>query len=343
MSNILVTGGAGFIGSHTCVELLNAGYEVIIVDNFSNSNPMILDRIEKITNRKVKSFNCDIRDENTLEKIFKENKIDAVIHFAGLKSVSESCQNPLLYFDNNIVGTINLCKIMQKFSVKKLVFSSSATVYGDTSLPPYNENMPTGSVSNPYGRTKYFIEKILEDLYKSDNKFSIIILRYFNPIGAHESGLIGESPSGIPNNLMPYITQVAIGKLDHLTVFGNDYDTKDGSCIRDYIHVVDLAKGHLKALSKIMSSQGLDVYNLGTGKGYSVFELIKEFEIASGKKINYIVGERRSGDLPCVYADTTKAEEDLGFKAKFDLRKMCEDSFRWQTKNINGFEDNITL
>ena len=343
MPNILVTGGAGFIGSHTCVELLNAGYKVIIVDNFSNSNPMILDRIEKITDRKVKSFNCDIRDENTLEKIFKENKIDAVIHFAGLKSVSESCQNPLLYFDNNIVGTINLCKIMQKFSVKKLVFSSSATVYGDTSLPPYNENMPTGSVSNPYGRTKYFIEKILSDLYKSDNKFSIIILRYFNPIGAHESGLIGESPSGIPNNLMPYITQVAIGKLDHLTVFGNDYDTKDGSCIRDYIHVVDLAKGHLKALSKIMSSQGLDVYNLGTGKGYSVFELIKEFEIASGKKINYIVGERRNGDLPCVYADTTKAEEDLGFKAKFDLRKMCEDSFRWQTKNINGFEDNITL
>lgn len=332
--SILVTGGTGYIGSHTCVELINAGHDVIVLDNFCNSNVCVADKIKKITNKAIKIYPGDIRDFKLLEKIFSENQIEFVIHFAGLKSVSESCEKPLLYFDNNVNGTINLCNIMQKFAVKNLIFSSSATVYGNSSNAPYKEAMPTGQVCNPYGRTKYFIEEILKDIYASDKSCNITILRYFNPIGAHESALLGENPLGIPNNLMPYIAQVAANKLPLLTVFGDDYNTPDGTCIRDYIHVVDLANGHLKALEKMQSATGrFDIFNLGTGKGYSVLELINTFEKVSGKKINYKIGSRRAGDLPVVYADTQKAEKELGFKAKFDIEKMCLDSWNWQKQN----------
>ena len=332
--SILVTGGTGYIGSHTCVELINAGHDVIVLDNFCNSNVCVADKIKKITNKAIKIYPGDIRDFKLLEKIFSENQIECVIHFAGLKSVSESCEKPLLYFDNNVNGTINLCNIMQKFAVKNLIFSSSATVYGNSSNAPYKEAMPTGQVCNPYGRTKYFIEEILKDIYASDKSCNITILRYFNPIGAHESALLGENPLGIPNNLMPYIAQVAANKLPLLTVFGDDYNTPDGTCIRDYIHVVDLANGHLKALEKMQSATGrFDIFNLGTGKGYSVLELINTFEKVSGKKVNYKIGPRRTGDLPVVYADTQKAEKELGFKAKFDIEKMCLDSWNWQKQN----------
>ncbi|MEI3541992.1 MAG: UDP-glucose 4-epimerase GalE [Acutalibacteraceae bacterium] len=332
--SILVTGGTGYIGSHTCVELINAGHDVIVLDNFYNSNVCVADKIKKITNKAIKIYPGDIRDFKLLEKIFSENQIEFVIHFAGLKSVSESCEKPLLYFDNNVNGTINLCNIMQKFAVKNLIFSSSATVYGNSSNAPYKEAMPTGQVCNPYGRTKYFIEEILKDIYASDKSCNITILRYFNPIGAHESALLGENPLGIPNNLMPYIAQVAANKLPLLTVFGDDYNTPDGTCIRDYIHVVDLANGHLKALEKMQSATGrFDIFNLGTGKGYSVLELINTFEKVSGKKVNYKIGPRRTGDLPVVYADTQKAEKELGFKAKFDIEKMCLDSWNWQKQN----------
>ena len=332
--SILVTGGTGYIGSHTCVELINAGHDVIVLDNFYNSNVCVADKIKKITNKAIKIYPGDIRDFKLLEKIFSENQIEFVIHFAGLKSVSESCEKPLLYFDNNVNGTINLCNIMQKFAVKNLIFSSSATVYGNSSNAPYKEAMPTGQVCNPYGRTKYFIEEILKDIYASDKSCNITILRYFNPIGAHESALLGENPLGIPNNLMPYIAQVAANKLPLLTVFGDDYNTPDGTCIRDYIHVVDLANGHLKALEKMQSATGrFDIFNLGTGKGYSVLELINTFEKVSGKKINYKIGSRRAGDLPVVYADTQKAEKELGFKAKFDIEKMCLDSWNWHKQN----------
>ena len=332
--SILVTGGTGYIGSHTCVELINAGHDVIVLDNFYNSNVCVADKIKKITNKAIKIYPGDIRDFKLLEKIFSENQIEFVIHFAGLKSVSESCEKPLLYFDNNVNGTINLCNIMQKFAVKNLIFSSSATVHGNSSNAPYKEAMPTGQVCNPYGRTKYFIEEILKDIYASDKSCNITILRYFNPIGAHESALLGENPLGIPNNLMPYIAQVAANKLPLLTVFGDDYNTPDGTCIRDYIHVVDLANGHLKALEKMQSATGrFDIFNLGTGKGYSVLELINTFEKVSGKKINYKIGSRRAGDLPVVYADTQKAEKELGFKAKFDIEKMCLDSWNWQKQN----------
>ena len=332
--SILVTGGTGYIGSHTCVELINAGHDVIVLDNFYNSNVCVADKIKKITNKAIKIYPGDIRDFKLLEKIFSENQIEFVIHFAGLKSVSESCEKPLLYFDNNVNGTINLCNIMQKFAVKNLIFSSSATVYGNSSNAPYKEAMPTGQVCNPYGRTKYFIEEILKDIYASDKSCNITILRYFNPIGAHESALLGENPLGIPNNLMPYIAQVAANKLPLLTVFGDDYNTPDGTCIRDYIHVVDLANGHLKALEKMQSATGrFDIFNLGTGKGYSVLELINTFEKVSGKKVNYKIGPRRTGDLPVVYADTQTAEKELGFKAKFDIEKMCLDSWNWQKQN----------
>lgn len=332
--SILVTGGTGYIGSHTCVELINAGHDVIVLDNFYNSNVCVADKIKKITNKAIKIYPGDIRDFKLLEKIFSENQIEFVIHFAGLKSVSESCEKPLLYFDNNVNGTINLCNIMQKFAVKNLIFSSSATVYGNSSNAPYKEAMPTGQVCNPYGRTKYFIEEILKDIYASDKSCNITILRYFNPIGAHESALLGENPLGIPNNLMPYIAQVAANKLPLLTVFGDDYNTPDGTCIRDYIHVVDLANGHIKALEKMQSATGrFDIFNLGTGKGYSVLELINTFEKVSGKKVNYKIGPRRTGDLPVVYADTQKAEKELGFKAKFDIEKMCLDSWNWQKQN----------
>ena len=332
--SILVTGGTGYIGSHTCVELINAGHDVIVLDNFCNSNVCVADKIKKITNKAIKIYPGDIRDFKLLEKIFSENQIEFVIHFAGLKSVSESCEKPLLYFDNNVNGTINLCNIMQKFAVKNLIFSSSATVYGNSSNAPYKEAMPTGQVCNPYGRTKYFIEEILKDIYASDKSCNITILRYFNPIGAHERALLGANPLGIPNNLMPYIAQAAANKLPLLTVFGDDYNTPDGTCIRDYIHVVDLANGHLKALEKMQSATGrFDIFNLGTGKGYSVLELINTFEKVSGKKVNYKIGPRRTGDLPVVYADTQKAEKELGFKAKFDIEKMCLDSWNWQKQN----------
>ena len=336
MPTILATGGAGYIGSHTCVELLNCGYDVIVVDNYSNSVPEVLQRVETITGKSVKAYECDIRDKQALRAVFSENKIDAVIHFAGLKAVGESCQKPLLYFENNIYGTLVLCEVMQEFGVKAMVFSSSATVYGRNEIP-YKETMNTGDVSNPYGRTKHMIEEILRDIHAADQTWSVALLRYFNPIGAHESGLIGEDPNGIPNNLMPFISRVAIGKLPQLTVFGGDYDTKDGTCVRDYIHVVDLAKGHIKAVEKVLSSRGIEAYNLGNGRGYSVLEVIEAFETATNQKINYVIGERRPGDLPANYADPQKAKDELGWQAQYDIKKMCEDTWRWQSKNPDGF------
>ncbi len=334
---ILVTGGAGYIGSHTCVELLNAGYEVVVVDNYYNSVPEVLNRVEKISGKTLKRYDCDIRDKEGLEKVFTENKIDAVIHFAGLKAVGESTKLPLLYYENNISGSVVLFEVMSSFGCKKIVFSSSATVYGNNPIP-YKEDMITGDVSSPYGRTKHFIEQILSDVYRSDNDWSISLLRYFNPIGAHESGLIGEDPNGIPNNLMPYISRVAIGKLEKLTVFGGDYETKDGTCIRDYIHVVDLAKAHLCAVSKILETTGIEAYNIGNGKGYSVLDIIHAFEKASGKKLNYVIGERREGDLPAFYADASKANHELGWKAQYDIDKMCEDTWNFQTRNPDGIK-----
>lgn len=333
---ILVTGGAGYIGSHTCVELLNAGYEVIIVDNFYNSKPEVLNRIRKITGKNFRFYQYDLLEEEKIRVIFQENEIDAVIHFAGYKAVGESVAEPLKYFYNNITGTLILCKIMKEFNCKKLVFSSSATVYGDPDSVPIREDAKL-SVTNPYGRTKLMIEDILRDLWVSDNEFSIALLRYFNPIGAHESGLIGEDPQGIPNNLMPYITQVAIGKLPFLSVYGNDYDTVDGTGVRDYIHVVDLALGHIKALERIMDSNAVEAYNLGTGKGYSVLDMVKAFEKASGKNVPYKIVDRRAGDIAECYANPEKAANDLNWKAKFDLDKMCEDSWRWQHNNPNGY------
>ena len=334
---ILVTGGAGYIGSHTCVELLNAGYDVVCVDNYYNSVPEVLNRVEKITGKTIQKYECDIRNREGMEKIFAENKIDAVIHFAGLKAVGESSRLPLLYYENNIAGSVILFEVMEKFNCKKIVFSSSATVYGNNPIP-YKEDMVTGDVSNPYGRTKHFIEQILVDVYKADNTWSISLLRYFNPIGAHESGLIGEDPNGIPNNLMPYIARVAIGRLPQLTVFGGDYDTKDGTCIRDYIHVVDLAKAHLCAVAKILDTTGIEAYNIGNGVGYSVLDIVHAFEKASGKPLNYVIGDRREGDLPAFYADATKANTELGWKAEYDIDKMCADTWNFQTKNPEGIK-----
>ena len=334
---ILVTGGAGYIGSHTCVELLSGGYDVVVVDNYYNSVPAVLDRVEKITGKTLVRYDCDIRDREGLEKVFSENKIDAVIHFAGLKAVGESTKLPLLYYENNISGSVVLFEVMQKFDCKKIVFSSSATVYGNNPIP-YKEDMITGDVSSPYGRTKHFIEQILGDVYKADNSWSISLLRYFNPIGAHESGLIGEDPNGIPNNLMPYISRVAIGKLPQLTVFGGDYDTKDGTCIRDYIHVVDLAKAHLCAVAKILDTTGIEAYNIGNGVGYSVLDIINAFEKASGKKLNYVIGDRREGDLPAFYADATKANNELNWHAEYDIEKMCADSWNFQKNNPDGIK-----
>lgn len=337
MPTILVTGGAGYVGSHTCVELLNSGYDVISVDNCCNSSSESLRRIEMITGKKIDFYEADIRSYKMLYKIFKENKIDAVIHFAGLKAVRESVLNPLLYYDNNLCGTINLCNIMNKFGIKRIVFSSSATVYSDSSAPPFDEEMPTGEVSNPYGRSKYVIEEILKDLKTSDNAWSISVLRYFNPVGAHESGTIGEDPLGIPNNLMPFVTKVALGLLPCLTIFSKDYKTRDGTCIRDYIHVVDLAKGHLLALKEVLTKNTIDIYNLGTGVGCSVLELVEAFEEACNVKINYKIGGKRQGDLPIVYANVSKAENKLGFKTSRSIKKMCEDSFNWQIKNPLGY------
>lgn len=338
MSTVLVTGGAGFIGSHTSVELLNAGYDIIILDNFVNSKPESLKRIKELTGKDFKFYQTDIRDEEAMTKVFAENKIDAVIHFAGLKSVPQSVKEPLNYYDNNIAGTVCLCRVMDKAGCKKLVFSSSATVYGSKNPSPLREDMPTGGTTNPYGTTKYFIEQILQDLCISDSEWGVSILRYFNPIGAHKSGRIGEDPNGIPGNLMPYITQVAIGKLECLNVCGNDYPTPDGTGVRDYIHVVDLAIGHIKALDRLLKVKGCEVYNLGTGKGYSVLDVVKAFEKASGIKINYRIAPRRAGDVACCYADATKAKEVLGWQAQYDIDDMCADSWRWQSQNPNGLE-----
>ncbi|NMP37690.1 MAG: UDP-glucose 4-epimerase GalE [Clostridiales bacterium] len=334
---ILVTGGAGFIGSHTCVELLNDGKEVIVVDNLSNSSEESVERIKEITGKDFQFIKGDIRDRMTLEKVFFQNKIDCVIHFAGSKAVGESCRIPIKYYDNNVCGTITLCEIMAKYGCKRIVFSSSATVYGSTNASPLREDMPLGETTNPYGETKKMIERILSDLYKSDNKWSVCLLRYFNPIGAHKSGKIGENPNGVPNNLMPYITQVAVGKYPFLNVYGNDYPTHDGTGIRDYIHVVDLAVGHVKAVEKVEESTGLNIYNLGTGKGYSVLDIVKAFEKVTGKKIECKIMPRRPGDLAVCYSDPHKAETELGWRAVRGLEEMCEDSFRWQSMNPNGF------
>lgn len=336
---ILVTGGTGYIGSHTVVELQNAGYDVVVMDNLSNSSMKVLDRIEAITGKKVPFYEADIRNREDLEKIFSNEKIDAVIHFAGLKAVGESVQKPWEYYENNISGTLTLLDEMRKHNVKNIIFSSSATVYGNPAIIPITEECPKGVCTNPYGWTKHMLEQILTDIQKADNEWNVVLLRYFNPIGAHKSGTMGENPNGIPNNLMPYITQVAVGKLDHLNVFGDDYDTPDGTGVRDYIHVVDLAKGHVKALKKLEPGTGLSLYNLGTGVGYSVLDIVKNFEEANGVKIPYVIAPRRAGDIATCYSDASKAEKELGWKAENGIREMCEDSWRWQKNNPNGYED----
>ncbi len=331
--SILVTGGAGYIGSHTVVELLNTNREVVIVDDFSNSKPEVLDAIKKITGKDFKFYNIDYSDKEKMDKVFKENKIDAVLNFAGYKAVGESVQKPIEYYTNNVAGTLNLLDVMRNNNVKKFVFSSSATVYGKPEVIPITEDCKTGGTTNPYGTSKLFIEQILKDLYKSDNSWEIVILRYFNPIGAHESGLIGEEPQGIPNNLMPYIVRVANGTLKELSVFGNDYNTHDGTGVRDYIHVVDLAKGHINALEKLeKEGQGLYIYNLGTGKGYSVLDIVKAFEESTGMKVPYKIAPRREGDIDICYSDPTKAKEELGWVAEKDLNQMCKDSWNYINK-----------
>jgi len=333
---ILITGGAGYIGSHACVELLEAGYEIVVVDNFVNSKPAVLKRIEEITGRRFRFYKVDIRDREGLRKVFDENEIGAVVHFAGLKAVGESVAYPLAYYHNNVAGTIVLCQVMQEYGVKKMVFSSSATVYGHPDKVPIKEDFPLKPV-NPYGRTKFMIEEILKDVYEADNTWGISLLRYFNPVGAHPSGRIGEDPNGIPNNLMPYITQVAVGKREKLNVFGGDYPTPDGTGVRDYIHVVDLAKGHLLALEKVIRERGVSVYNLGTGRGYSVLEVVKAFAKVNGIKIPYVITERRPGDIAVCYADTEKAYRELGFKAERNLEDMCRDAWNWQKRNPEGY------
>ena len=334
---ILVTGGAGFIGSHTCVELLNAGYDVVVVDNLCNSSEEALRRVEKITGKKVTFYQADIRDGAALDEIFSKESIDSVIHFAGLKAVGESVAKPLEYYQNNIGGTLTLCEVMRNHGVKNIIFSSSATVYGDPAFIPITEECPKGTCTNPYGWTKWMLEQILTDLHTADPEWNVVLLRYFNPIGAHKSGLMGEDPKGIPNNLIPYITQVAIGKLECLGVFGDDYDTHDGTGVRDYIHVVDLAIGHVKALKKIEEKAGVCVYNLGTGTGYSVLDMVHAFEKACGKPIPYQTKARRPGDIATCYSDATKAKEELGWVAERGLEEMCEDSWRWQSQNPDGY------
>ena len=336
---ILVTGGAGFIGSHTCVELLNSGYEVVVLDNLCNASEKSLERVEQITGKKVKFYKADILDREALNQIFDAEKIDAVIHFAGLKAVGESVQKPMEYYQNNISGTLILTDVMRNHGVKNIIFSSSATVYGNPEFIPITEECPKGVCTNPYGWTKSMLEQILTDIQYADKDWNVILLRYFNPIGAHKSGLMGENPNGIPNNLMPYITQVAVGKLKELGVFGNDYDTPDGTGVRDYIHVVDLAIGHVKALKKIEEKAGLRVYNLGTGQGYSVLDIVKNFEAATGVNIPYVIKERRAGDIATCYSDATKAKEELGWEAQYGIKDMCEDSWRWQSNNPNGYEN----
>ena len=335
---VLVTGGAGYIGSHTVVELLNQNKNVIIVDNFSNSNKLVLDRIEAITDKKVKFYEIDMNHKEELEIIFRENKIDSVIHFAAYKAVGESVEKPLKYYTNNLITTLNILNLMKKYEVRNIVFSSSATVYGDPESCPITEDFSL-STTNPYGATKLMIEDMLRDISKADKNINIAILRYFNPVGAHKSGLIGENPNGIPNNLMPYISQVAVGKLEKLNVFGNDYDTHDGTGVRDYIHVLDLANGHVKALEKLNTNCGLVVYNLGTGIGYSVLDMIKAFEDASGCSISYKIAPRREGDIAMCYANPKKANEELNWYAKYSIEDMCKDTWNWQTKNKNGYKE----
>lgn len=334
--SILVTGGAGYIGSHTVVELLNAGMEVVVIDNLVNSSEESLKRVEKITGKHVKFYKGDIADRQLLDTIFDNEDIESCIHFAGLKAVGESVAKPLEYYDNNIGGSLVLFKAMREHGVKNIIFSSSATVYGDPAFVPITEECPKGEITNPYGRTKGMLEQILTDIQAADNEWNVILLRYFNPIGAHESGMIGENPNGIPNNLMPYITQVAVGKLPRLGVFGSDYDTPDGTCIRDYIHVVDLADGHVKSVAKLRENPGLKIYNLGTGKGSSVLDVIHTFEEATGVKIPYDMKPRRAGDVPVNYCDASKAKAELGWVAKKNLYDMCADSWRWQKNNPEG-------
>lgn len=336
--SILVTGGTGFIGSHTVCELLELNYDVIIIDNLSNSKIQILDRIEKITGKRPKFYLGDILDESILERIFSENKIDCVIHFAGLKAVGESVKLPLKYYHNNLTGSLNLFRVMEKHNAKNLIFSSSATVYGNQDVVPYKETFELKEATNPYGKTKRMIEDMLKDIYFADHSWNIILLRYFNPIGAHPSGLIGEDPNGIPNNLMPYITQVAVGIRDHLNVFGNDYPTHDGTGVRDYIHVCDLAHGHVCAINRIKENKGLDIYNLGTGVGYSVLDIVNTFMKVNNVNIPYVITDRRPGDLACCYSDPTKTYEEIGFKTVKNLEDMCRDSWNYQKKNPRGIE-----
>ncbi|MBQ9061745.1 MAG: UDP-glucose 4-epimerase GalE [Eubacterium sp.] len=336
---ILVTGGAGYIGSHTCVELLNEGHEVIILDNLYNSSRKAVDRIEEITGKKVTFYEADIRDRAGIQAVFDQEQIDAVIHFAGLKAVGESVAKPIEYYENNIGGTLTLCDEMRKHGVKNIIFSSSATVYGDPAEIPITESCPKGVCTNPYGWTKSMLEQILTDIHTSDNEWNVVLLRYFNPIGAHKSGMIGEDPKGIPNNLLPYVAQVAIGKLPQIGVFGNDYDTPDGTGVRDYIHVVDLARGHVKALAKLTAGSGVNVYNLGTGNGYSVLDVIHAFEKACGHELKYEIKPRRPGDIAACYAKCDKAKEELGWEAEFGIEEMCADSWRWQSQNPNGYAD----
>lgn len=336
--NILVTGGAGYIGSHTCLELITQGHDVFVVDNLSNSSKESLRRVAKLTKKSIIFYNIDMRDYNKLEEIFIGQKYDAVIHFAGLKAVGESVELPLEYYENNLMSTINLLKLMKKYLVFNLIFSSSATVYGAPKVVPIKEDSPL-STTNPYGTSKLFIEQILQDTFISDDRFSIVILRYFNPIGAHASGEIGENPNGIPNNLVPYISQVAVGKLDYVRIFGNNYPTKDGTGVRDYIHVVDLARGHVSALETKANIPGIHIYNLGTGIGYSVLEMIDAFSKACGKEIPYKVVESRAGDIAECYSDSSKAMKELHWQATYDLEQMCMDSWNWQSKNPNGYDE----
>lgn len=334
---ILVTGGAGYIGSHTVIELQNAGYDVVVMDNLSNSSEVALERVQEITGKPLTFYKADILDREATEEIFSKEKIEAVIHFAGLKAVGESVQKPWEYYNNNITGTLILLDVMRKHNVKNIIFSSSATVYGEPETVPVTEETPKGSCTNPYGWTKSMLEQILTDIQKADPSWNVILLRYFNPIGAHKSGKIGENPNGIPNNLMPYITQVAVGKLPKLGVFGNDYPTPDGTCIRDYIHVLDLATGHVKALERLKKNAGLDIYNLGTGIGYSVLDVIHNFEAATGITIPFEFKPRRAGDIPVNYSNADKAWKELGWKAQYGIKEMCEDSWRWQSSNPNGY------
>ena len=337
--NILVTGGAGYIGSHTCVELLNAGYDVIVVDNLYNSSEKALDRVQQITGKTLKFYENDILDRDAMNKIFDENEIDAVIHFAGLKAVGESVAKPIEYYHNNMTGTLVLCDVMRNHGCKNIIFSSSATVYGDPAMIPITEECPKGQPTNPYGWTKSMLEQVLTDIHTSDPEWHVVLLRYFNPIGAHKSGMIGEDPKGIPNNLLPYVAQVAIGKLECLGVFGDDYDTPDGTGVHDYIHVVDLAVGHVKAIEKLADKEGVSIYNLGTGNGYSVLQVVHAFEKACGHSINYAIKPRRPGDIAMCYCAPEKAKKELGWEAQYGIEDMCADSWRWQSSNPNGYAD----